>query len=289
MDRRLGYLGPAGTFSEEAALLYNRTHSFKLMERLTVAQVMEEVAAGSLEQGVVPLENSLEGSIPITLDLLVQQKGIQIYREIIYPVRQCLLVSPGTDLKQITQVISHPHALGQCRNFLGSTLQKAVCRQVDSTAAAAAMVAELPGSAAIAPRRAAALFHLDLLVENIQDNDDNVTRFVVIARQEHSPTGHDKTSLVLAIPDGPGSLYRILGFFAHRKINLTRIESRPARRSLGDWLFFIDCEGHRCDPMLAGLWEELSKQVSFMKLLGSYPCAKRQLQPDNQTGEGVAY
>ncbi|MEW5785109.1 MAG: prephenate dehydratase [Bacillota bacterium] len=275
MDGKLGYLGPAGTFSEEAALLYNRTHNFELIERPTVAQVMEGVAAGSLEQGVVPLENSLEGSISITLDLLVQHSGIQIYREIIYPVRQCLLVFPGTALEQITQVISHPHALGQCRNFLNTTLQNAACRLVESTAAAAAMVAALPGSAAIAPRRAAALFHLDLLVENIQDNDDNVTRFVVIARQEHSPTGHDKTSLVLTVPDGPGSLYSILGFFAHRKINLTRIESRPARRSLGDWFFFIDCEGHRCDPSMAGLWEELAKQVSFIKLLGSYPCAKR--------------
>jgi prephenate dehydratase len=283
---KLGYLGPPGTFSEEAALLYQRFHrqSYKLLEQPTVTQVMEKVASGSLDQGIVPLENSLEGSVNATLDQLVCLEEINIYRELVCPIRQCLLAAPGTALEQITRVYSHPHALGQCRRYLEAVLGHVSCFPVESTAAAAAMVAANPGSAAIAPRRAAALFGLMILAEGIQDYDDNVTRFVVVSREEHPPTGCDKTSLVLALSDGPGSLYHVLGFFAARKINLTRIESKPARRSLGDWLFFIDCEGHKDDPQLASLWDELRRNVPFFKLLGSYPKGRTCLTADKQTG-----
>jgi prephenate dehydratase len=279
---KLGYLGPAGTFSEEAALLYHRSHqqSFALLEQPTVAQVVEKVASGKLDQGIVPLENSLEGSVAATLDQLVWSEGIYIYSELIYPVRQCLLAAPDTALEQITCVYSHSHALGQCRHYLDTVLSGVSCLPVESTAAAAAMVASTPGSAAIAPRRAAALFGLVLLAEGIEDYTGNLTRFVVISQDEHPPTGCDKTSLVFSVPDGPGSLYHVLGFFAAREINLTRIESRPARRSLGDWLFFIDCEGHRSDPVLVALWDELRRSVPFLKLLGSYPTGKKCLTAD---------
>ena len=267
----LGYLGPSGTFSEEAALIYNQSHRFELLERPTVAQVIEGVVSGSMEQGIVPLENSLEGSIAITFDLLTRLSDICIFRELIYPIRQCLMAPAGTDLARISRVYSHPQALGQCRDYLASNLPGASGFPVESTAAAASMVANIPGSAAIAPRKAAALFGLHLLAEEIQDNADNETRFVIIARREHPPTGCDKTSLVLAAPDGPGSLYHILGYFYRHHVNLTRIESRPARRSLSDWLFYIDCEGHRSEPALENLMAELSQQVPFIKLLGSYP------------------
>ena len=271
MTFKLGFLGPCGTFSEEAALIYSRTRGRQLRECTTITEVMEGVANGALEEGIVPLENSLEGSIAVTLDLLAGKDGIFIREEIVCPVRQCLLASTGASLDRIKRVYSHPHGLGQCRGFLERKLPAAELCPMESTAAAARLVSGKADSAAVAPRRAAAMFNLQVLVENIEDNGENATRFVIVARRDHPPTGKDKTSLVLAIPDGPGSLYHILGYFARRKVNLTRIESRPARRSLGDWLFFIDCEGHRSDPELVRLWKELEPEVASFKLLGSYP------------------
>ncbi len=272
---RLGYLGPQGTFSEEAALLYNQSRSRKLIEYSTIGAVIEAVINGELEEGLVPLENSLEGGVAVTLDNLARQEGIFIRYELIYPVRQCLMAKKEIALNQITKVLSHPHALGQCADYVNRNLPQAECLPVESTAAAAKSIVEQPGQAAIAPRRAAELFDLILLEEGIEDNEENVTRFVILARKDHTPTGQDKTSLVLTIPDGPGSLYQVLGYFAHRNINLTRIESRPSRRIVGDWLFFIDCEGHRNDPDKGELWDEISEAVPFFKLLGSYPKMRR--------------
>lgn len=268
---QLGYLGPAGTFSEEAALLFTQSSPRHLKQCSSIAAVVEQVATGEIEEGIVPFENALEGGVGATLDLLAGEADVLIRYELIYPVRHCLLGAPGISCRDIKEVYSHPQALGQCRRFLGENLPNAACFPVESTAAAARLVSGLGQAAAIAPRRAAEIFELGLLVENIQDNGENETRFVILSRQDHPPTGRDKTSLVFSISDGPGSLYHILGYFARSGVNLTRIESRPARRSLGDWLFFVDCEGHRLEPSLAGLWEQLSGVVPFLKLLGSYP------------------
>lgn len=270
-EKTLGYLGPAGTFSEEAALLYTGNIDRTLRSYPTIATVLEETARGLLDEGIVPLENSLEGGVGVTLDLLAGPLEIYIRRELICPVHHCLLGSSTTTLESIRRVFSHPHALGQCRSFLEQKLNKVLCNPVESTAAAAKLVAGLPDAAAIAPRRTAEIFNLRLLAENIEDNVDNVTRFIIVARTDSEPTGRDKTSLVLSVSDGPGSLYHILGYFARAEVNLTRIESRPARRALGDWLFFIDCEGHRLEPKLLQLWNSLSRVVPFLKLLGSYP------------------
>ena len=272
-EKNLGYLGPRGTFSEEAALLYAAQHHRRLIEYPTIAAVLEQTCQGALDEGIVPLENSLEGGVGATLDLLAGLSGLYICRELLYPVHHCLLGPQGLTLGSVRSVYSHPQALGQCRLFLEQNLAGAACCPVESTAAAAALVSKVSGAAAIAPRRAAAIYNLHLLAENIEDNTENVTRFVIASRKDHEPTGRDKTSLVLAVPDGPGRLYHILGFFARAAVNLTRIESRPARRSLGDWLFFIDCEGHRLDPAMERLWCDLSREVPFLKLLGSYPMA----------------
>jgi prephenate dehydratase len=269
--KTLGFLGPKGTFSEEAALCYMQKCRRSLQECSSIPAVLEQTSQGLLDEGIVPLENSLEGGVGVTLDLLAIQNGLFICREIIYPVHHCLLASSATALGDIRQVYSHPHALGQCRIFLEQKLPGATCYTTESTAAAARLIPKVSGAAAIAPRRAASIFDLRLLAENIEDSVDNVTRFVILARRDSDPTGRDKTSLVLSVPDGPGSLYLVLGFFARASVNLTRIESRPARRSLGDWLFFIDCEGHRLEPKLAQLFSELSCAVPFLKLLGSYP------------------
>ena len=271
MVKKMGYLGPRGTFSEEAALLYSRLQGRQLQEYPTIAAVIAAVITGGLDEGLVPLENTLEGGIAVTLDQLARQEGIYICNELIYPIRQCLMAGKNIDLNQVKQVLSHPHALGQCSAFIERNLYHAECIPIESTAAAAKGVTSRPGSAAIAPKRAAELFDLCLLAEGIEDSEGNATRFVTISRQDSPSTGNDKTSLVLTIPDGPGSLYQVLGYFAHRNINLTRIESRPSRQMIGDWLFFIDCEGHRSDPDKLDLWEEIRQAVPFFKLLGSYP------------------
>lgn len=273
MDGKLGFLGPRGTFSEEAALLYCRSYQRSLVEFSTIGEVIEAVASKELSEGIVPLENSLEGSVGITLDLLVSLDGIAIRHELVFPISHCLLARPGEQLERVHTVYSHPQALGQCRGFLRRRLAGAACLSVESTAAAAKLAAINEGSAAIAPCRAGAIYSLEPLAEKIEDSSNNATRFIVLAEEDHLPTGSDKTSMVLACPDGPGSLYTILGYFAHLGINLTRIESRPSRRNLGDYLFFIDCQGHRLDPVLLQLHSKLRSRLNFIKLLGSYPRA----------------
>jgi len=272
---KLGYLGPQGTFSEEAALLYSRGSGKELIEYPAIGEVINAVQTGTLDEGLVPLENSLEGGVAATLDQLARQEGIYVYHELFYQVRQCLMADGAVPPEQITGVFSHPHALGQCAEYLNRSLPNAESVPLESTAAAAKKVIGKAGWAAIAPRRSAELFGLKLMAEGIQDNDENFTRFVILAREDHPPTGNDRTSLVLTLADRPGSLYEVLGYFAHRNINLTRIESRPSKQMIGDWLFFIDCEGHRSEPEKAELWEEIRETAPFFKLLGSYPKADR--------------
>ncbi len=268
---RLGYLGPRGTFSEEAALLYKAKEGCRLVEYPTIGAVIEAVKSGQVDEGLVPLENRLEGGVGATMDHLAEGEDIYIRQEILYPIRHCLMAESELRPEQVTAVLSHPHALGQCSVYLKEHLPGVECLPVESTAAAAKSLTGKPGFAAIAPRRAAELFNLTLLEEGVEDNSENATRFVIVSSQDHPPTGNDKTSLVLTIPDLPGSLYRVLGCFALREINLTRIESRPSRRIIGDWLFFIDCEGHRSDAGKGELWEAVGKEALFFKLLGSYP------------------
>lgn len=275
MNVRLGFLGPQGTFSEEAALLYSgHNGEIDLCEFTSIEEVCEAVAGGAAERGIVPLENSLEGGVGATLDALVHQEGIVISSELIYPVQHCLLARKGSRPEELRAVYSHPHALGQCRLYLCSFFPDLACHSMESTAAAASLAARVPGIAAVAPARAAVLYDLEVLATGIQDPPGSTTRFIVLAHTGPPPSGRDKTSLVLAGPDGPGSLYRILGYFARRKINLTRIESRPSRRSLGDYFFFIDCQGHYREPRLERLFRSLRRETSFLKILGSYPRAK---------------
>ncbi len=268
---RVGYLGPQGTFSEEAALVYKKNTSRVLYEYSTIGAVIEAVSTGKIEEGLVPLENRLEGGVGATLDCLAGCEGIFIKEEMLYPISLCLMAEHKVRLEQINALLSHPHALGQCSEFVKTHLAGVECIPAESTGAAARNLVGQTGFAAIAPRRAAELFNLHLLREGIEDSKENATRFVIISRLDHPPTGNDKTSLVLTIPDQPGSLYRVLGCFARRRINLTRIESRPSRRIIGDWLFFIDCEGHRSDAHKDELWKEIAGEVTYFKLLGSYP------------------
>ncbi len=296
MINELGFLGPEGTFTEEMALIYAKEiKTLKLKEYLSIAQIVEDVAKGAIHCGMVPLENSLEGSVSVTLDMLASEKDVFIKREIVYPISHCLMTVPDRKLEEIEAVYSHIQAFSQCRQFLKERLAGVALIPTDSTAAAALLVSSSRKQiAAIAPARAAALFNLKIIATGIQDRsscsekNDNVTRFVLIAREDSEREGNDKTSVILSIKDGPGSLYNVLGVFAARGVNLTRIESRPARKNLGDYLFFIDFEGHRNDDNLIDLFKELQSKINYMKMLGSYPCyitEKKLIKPVKNRGE----
>jgi prephenate dehydratase len=265
---RIAILGPRGTFSEEAAYKFNKSPEVFLCA--DIFEIFESVIEGRAEYGIVPVENSLEGSIGITLDLLLTQ-DVKVYGEIILDISHNLMALPGTKMSDVKEVISHPHALAQCKKFLREL--KVETRSFPSTAEAAKEISEkrLRGTAALAPKVAAQLYGLEILREGVQDQDKNQTRFLVIYGKDHENTGRDKTSIIFGLKDRPGALYETLGTFAQRNINLTKIESRPSRKALGDYVFFIDFEGHREDQPVGEALEELGEKTLFLKVLGSYP------------------
>ena len=271
MAKRIVFLGPVGTFSEEAALLHNPRADLEPLP--SIPAVALAVASGIAEEGVVPIENSLEGAVTYTLDILIEESRLFIRRELVLPIEHCLLVKPGTRAADIRTVYSHPQALGQCRDFLERCFPRAELIASLSTVAAVEDIKESPApAAAISPRRAAGLHSMDVLAHGIQDNSSNVTRFVILAGTDHPPTGNDKTSLCFSFQeDSPGILYGVLGQFALRNINLAKVESRPTKQSLGQYIFLIDCHGHREDPIVKEAIEAIRGQTSTLKIFGSYP------------------
>lgn len=271
MTDRIGYLGPAGTYTEQAALLY-APHA-ELKPYPTISSVGEAVVADELDSGVVPIENSLEGSVTFTLDLLIAQSGLSIRNEIVIPIDHYLVTPPGVSAEAVEVIYSHPQALAQCRAYLGAHFPTVVREASLSTVAA---VVDMLGShlpaAAICPQRATEIYDVRVLARSIQDNTTNQTRFVSLAHDDHPPTGHDRTSICFAFAmDRPGSLYRAVGEFAERNINLVKIESRPTKQELGRYIFLIDCDGHREEPEVAAALQGLREFADVFKILGSYP------------------
>ena len=271
MAKRLAYLGPAGTYTEEAALLYDAAAELEPFP--TIGAVGLAVSSEITDEGIVPIENSLEGSVNFTQDLLIQEPQLSICQEVLLPIDHYLMVNPGTRLADIEVVYSHPQSLAQCREFLERCLPKAQqMASLSNSAAVTDMQKSSVGAAAIAPQRAAELYTAEIIGRKVQDSANNVTRFAVLAREDHPPTGKDKTSICFAYPaDAPGLLYRTMGEFATRNINLLKIESRPTKQSLGDYIFLIDCAGHRQDEQVKEALEALRGSVSMVKVLGSYP------------------
>ena len=279
MARTLAFLGPSGTYTEEAALLYDPTA--ELRPYPNISAVGQAVAANETEQGVAPIENSIEGSVNFTLDLLVSENSLFISYEIVIPIEHYLMGQAGTRLEEVQVVYSHPQALAQCRDYLERNFTNAVRSASLSTAQAVgdAMSSEAP-AAAIAPRRSAALYNAEILASGIQDVAANATRFVVLSQSDHEPTGNDKTSLYFTFAeDLPGQLYAVMGEFARREINLAKIESRPTKQSLGQYVFFIDCDGHREDPLMSEAIAAIRGKVSLLRVLGSYPKWAPQQKP----------
>ena len=272
MSPRVAYLGPAGTFTEAAALQY--APKANLIPCPTITAVSAAVVTGDAEEGVVPIENSLEGPVNDTLDLLIHKTSLFIRRELVLAIEHCLLVKPGTREADIRAIYSHPQALAQCRRFIETRFPETAPMAALSTGAAAESVTHNneKTAAAIGTLRAAELYGLEVLAKGIQDNPSNDTRFVVLGHADHAPTGDDKTSLGFSFDDDrPGLLFSVMGEFAKRGINLAKVESRPTKQSLGRYVFLIDLDGHRDDPEVKQALDFVRKQSSMLKIFGSYP------------------
>jgi prephenate dehydratase len=239
--------------------------------------VLDAVANGEVECGFVPIENAIEGTVSATIDGLIHDVDLHIQREVVMDIHLHLMARPGTTLSEVGSVASYPHALAQCQKFLVEALPRAEQRAANSTADAARLLGESgpPDGAAIAPRVAAERYGLAILAEDVEDHPDNQSRFVLVARTKvPKPTGHDKTSIVcFQRADHPGSLHGILGQFAARNINLTKLESRPTKQGLGDYCFVIDLSGHVGDEVVADCLRDLHASLAGVKFLGSYPAA----------------
>lgn len=273
----VGYLGPPGTFTEQALLTQPDLAAAELVPYATMAEVLHATESGAVDIGFVAIENSIEGTVNVTSDTLAFDVDVLIQREVVIPIQQHLMGVPGSVLSGIAEVVSIPHATAQARQFLQRELPTVITRAANSTAEAARQVAEAgdPKVAAIGNELAASIYGLDLLATDIEDHPENQTRFVAVAPSlVPAPTGHDKTSLVVAQrADRPGSLLAILQEFAARSINLTRLESRPTKKSLGDYCFLLDLEGHVADDVVADCLRALQTKHAEVKFLGSYPSA----------------
>ena len=271
---RVAYLGPPGTFSEEAVTRCAETAGAERVPFPNFPDAYEAVLRGDVDVALLPVENSIEGAVGATLDLLVHRPGLRIRRELLLPVEQHLLVRPGASLDSIRRVLSHPQALGQCAAFLRSRLPGIPTEPTLSTADAARRAAAEEGLAAIAGRGAADRYGLQVLAPAIQDAAENFTRFLLLAREDERATGRDRTSIAFTLDrDRPGGLYEVIAEFATRRINLSRIESRPTKKAVGHYVFFLDFEGHRAEPECADALAGVRRQVHMMLLLGSYPRA----------------
>lgn len=284
---RVGYLGPEGTFTQAAALSAPAAAEFQLVAHETIHDVVAAVHAGTVERAVVPIENSLEGSVNVTLDALVSEADdVLIVGQTVLEVEQCLIAQEPVALDQIEVVVSHPQATAQCREFIRSTLPEARVMTSSSTAEAVRLVSERIRHrwAAIGPRLAAELYGCVVLQAGVEDVEDNVTRFVWLARRDAPPGvpgaqhGDDtpwKTAIVFwgEGAESPGWLVSCLSELAFRGVNLTRIESRPLRAGLGRYMFFADLEGREADPQVADALNGLRARVGVLRTLGSFPAS----------------
>jgi chorismate mutase/prephenate dehydratase len=268
---RVAFLGPEGTFTHLAAR-HQFGGSAEFRPQGTIQAVFQAVARQGADYGVVPVENATEGAVESTLDAFLDSP-LAICAEILLPVDQALLLRPGLDLGEVRRVYSHPQALGQCRHWLEQHLPQADRIEAPSTSEAARLAREDAEGAAVASELAAELFGLVAAEVRIQDLAANATRFLVLGPKAAEPTGQDRTTLLALAQDGPGALLRLLEPLARRGLNLSRIQSRPTRRKLWEYAFFLDVEGHASEPRLAEALVELQGACASLKVLGSYPKA----------------
>ncbi len=266
----IAFLGPEGTFSQEAVLKHFG-HAVNGAPQAAIDEVFREVEAGSADYGVVPVENSTEGAVNITLDLLLRT-SLKICGEVELRIHDHLM-SRECSLEGIRTIYSHAQSFAQCREWLDSHLPNVKRVPVSSNSEAARLAVAEEGAAAVAGIAAAELFGLNRLAENIEDAPDNTTRFLILGREDTPPSGEDKTSLLVSSRNESGALFQLLKPLADNEISMTRIESRPSRQGMWEYVFFVDVEGHRETPAVARALAELGRNASLFKVLGSFPKA----------------
>jgi prephenate dehydratase len=277
MATQVYYLGPPGTFGEQAALAYLKQTDLDLptIPLSSHDRVIETADADSEAVGVVAIENSLGGGVNDVIDAILAAKTLFVCAEVVVPIEHDLIAAPGTRLEDVKVVMSHPQALAQCHDYLQSALPGARPDASLSTVAAVEEALRTPGAAAIAGRRAAELHAGEVLAASIQDEDNNKTRFFVLGHADAPPTGDDKTSIAFNVADRPGSLVSVMRHLSDRGLNLTRIESRPSREELGKYIFLIDFQGHRSEPAAQEALEAMKADGAVLLPaglpLGSYP------------------
>jgi chorismate mutase/prephenate dehydratase len=267
---KVAYLGPAGTFSH-AAVARHFGAFVDAVPLATIDEIFRGVESGQCDYAVVPVENSTEGAVGRTLDLMCLT-DLSVCGEVKLRVQQNLL-SNEASLAGVTRIYSHAQSLAQCVHWLANHMPTVPRVAVSSNAEAARLAAAEPGTAAIAGENAAAIYKLTNLAAHIEDEPNNTTRFWVLGRQKVGASGRDETSLVMSCPNRPGAVYQLLEPLARHGVSMTRFESRPARTGLWEYLFFVDLAGHRDDPKLSAALGELADKAPFLKLLGSYPAA----------------
>lgn len=269
----IAFLGPRGTNSEEAAILHGGVEA-EMIAVPGIPALVSAVETRIADAAVLPIENSIDGPISTTLDLLIHETGLPVIGEIVVPIRHVLVSVPGATLDGITVVTSHPQGLAQCRRFLERFLGKAEQVAWLSTAGAVQDVVASgdPSRAAIGPERAHELYGGEILARDIQDIRGNLTRFIVLGRDRIAATGNDKTMIGFTVKDNvPGILYKVFQPFAARSIQLTKIESRPIKGELGLYVFLLDFEGHQDDPVIVDVLNEVREMTKSLKVFGSFP------------------
>jgi prephenate dehydratase len=278
----IAYLGPEGTFTEQATRVLTADFHAELVPHETVSQALAAVRSGDLVAAGVPVENSVEGSVPATLDGLVGNEALVAVAEAQLPVRFDVLARPGITADEVTTVVSHPHAIAQVRGWLAENLPKATAEYTSSTAAAGEAVSDGRADAGVvAPIATEKHPDLQVLASGVADVPDAVTRFLLVRRPGHvpEPTGADRTSIAAAVNDEVGALNGLLGELSLRGINLSRIESRPTKDRLGTYRFFLDFDGHVADSRIGDALAGLRRRCTEVRFLGSYPKADRAPAP----------
>jgi len=270
---RYAFLGPVGTFTEEALLSLD-VEDLVPVPCDSIAEVFDSVERGDADRGIVPVENSIEGSVTTTLDILAFETALTIQAEVVRDIHHALIVAPGLLVADITEVRSHSHASAQCRKWIARELPGRPVIAANSTSEAVRQAVAEPGLAAIGTRLAADLHGAEVLSQPIEDFQGNQTRFIIVGNENSPPTGDDKTSLALFIyRDQPGVLLQILQEFAYRYLSLTKIQSRPTKQGLGQYMFFVDISGHIEDEPVQQALKCLRCKLSEVKVLGSFPVA----------------
>ena len=269
--KKVGFLGPKGTFSDEAHRIYYKDKEIEPIEYMTINDAIFALEKEEIQEAIVPIENSLEGSVSATLDM-ISTSDLNIISEIIIPIKLNLMARIGVKKQEIKTIYTHPQPVGQCRNYLTKNFNNVNIAYTDSTTLGAKLVLESKDiCGAIGAQNMAQIYGIEILEYNISDNDNNETRFIVLSKGTIKRTGSDKTSIVFSSEDKPGSLYKILDIFSLWDINLTKIESRPSKEKLGQYIFFADMEGHIEDQDVLDALTMIQRKTSFYKFLGSYP------------------